>query len=933
MANNTWEAYLWEVADRVGGISEQLLDRLSSLKRNVRQKAFCILSQDFGDDINLFQTAPIWFLQNQDTDAALSFLIAAFEQWKQIDFQVFNQVYWATLWDLEFFLFEGKQEQVSRISKKLDLLFAGAIHQENYRENDDFLCVLYDEKMRLQDFEQAHLIAEKLIQRNHSLWYLFLWMMYSHQNNPQKTMDSFLIGWEHHKTQIYLEHIIRFSYQIWDLANAQKYYQIWVEIFPKMGYFIEYSQKITSWEEFEIFIEKIFPHFSSDAIKTLLESTITFLQEQLAYEQEQFQKSKDLDLITSQQALSQILKIGYYLSMYTQNPQVFLFHVYQLKAIWESQDPDLCKVLEEFLEEYSHVELEFQSLLWDDGDLSMDTWNIEKNQTSSMQFQTSSSDTKIQQTVSVEMHLYLYIQSQGRSFISHENQWIFTQGIFPFLNSLVKQIPEHEPKENIESILIYVQDYIEKEANIFAQFPPSMKDTYDEFIHEIDSKFGLFFRRNTQWLAKNFEVPETLNNAELVILHCIEFLVAKYISSWLSSEQIWEILKNYNIFSLPLSDTHLNLLWEVLSLFEDYESAMKVFVYTHSQFQDEISLYNILKTKCYIPYEKFVIFEQEIIDNCKISGSLDEYMRQCINDIEDSHLRLLFLWNYHMVFPKSNQDFYKSQKAFQKSMDSWDIEWVLWLARLLESVQDFSWALWYYETAYWEQPTNPKYLKECLRVAFTIDDKQKVENFIKKISLFWYRWFETEYFTYLWNYKRNFLASDYYISSIHKDIPIDISCFGMFDNIYEVATQDTWYMPNKYQEKIWAQIVLLLHSNFDISYQLLFLSTLLEIPDDYCIEFASRAFGLIYDNYTTWENNEILLEQVQMFAQEIAHNEIQDTEILPMIRDFYYYMIKLLQKIPGWEKQAQEYMKKLDIPYLEWNFCVLPNELSSTLYH
>gem|GEM_PF-6487384 len=36
-----------------------------------------------------------------------------------------------------------------------------------------------------------------------------------------------------------------------------------------------------------------------------------------------------------------------------------------------------------------------------------------------------------------------------------------------------------------------------------------------------------------------------------------------------------------------------------------------------------------------------------------------------------------------------------------------------------------------------------------------------------------------------------------------------------------------------------------------------------------------------------------------MFAQEIAHNEIQDTEILPMIRDFYYFMIKLLQKIPG----------------------------------
>gem|GEM_PF-6347499 len=39
-----------------------------------------------------------------------------------------------------------------------------------------------------------------------------------------------------------------------------------------------------------------------------------------------------------------------------------------------------------------------------------------------MQFQTSFSDTKIQQTISVQMHLYLYIQSQSRTFISHENQ-------------------------------------------------------------------------------------------------------------------------------------------------------------------------------------------------------------------------------------------------------------------------------------------------------------------------------------------------------------------------------------------------------------------------------------------------------------------------------------------------------------------------------
>lgn len=47
MANNLGDIYFSEVVDRVGGISEQLLDRLSSLKKNVRQKAFHILEQNF----------------------------------------------------------------------------------------------------------------------------------------------------------------------------------------------------------------------------------------------------------------------------------------------------------------------------------------------------------------------------------------------------------------------------------------------------------------------------------------------------------------------------------------------------------------------------------------------------------------------------------------------------------------------------------------------------------------------------------------------------------------------------------------------------------------------------------------------------------------------------------------------------------------------
>lgn len=931
MANNLGDIYLSEVVDRVGGISEQLLDRLSSLKKNVRQKAFHILEQNFWDDMNLFQIAPIGFLENQDTDAALSFLIAAFEQGREIDFEIFHYVYHAVVSELEIYALENDEPRVKRFLKKLSSLFQEAVKQEKYQENEDFLCLLYDEEMRKKDFIQATMIAQELIERNNPLGYLFLWKSYAFQENPEKSMDAFLSGWETYKTQDYLEDIVRLAYKMNDLETAQKYYEIWVATFPKMGYFIEYSQEITSWEEFEIFTKKIFPHASLEKTKKLYQSLIWFLEETLSEEQEQFQLLKASDSHGANQALFETIKTAHYLSIYSQDPQVFLFHMYQLRSIWNLKDQNLNQLLEYFLQQYSQIEVEYQSTFSSDEES-----NSPQTSPSSESDISSSSESHFSSTLdkklSLPTHLFFYIQEQIKTFISHENQGICTQAIFPFLHEIVKEIPEYESKENIQEVLAYVEKYIEKEANMFAQFPQKTKQTYLSFIEKIDSKYSVFFRRNIQWMAKNFEVPETLNNPELVMLHCIEFLLAKYITSGLSYEQIWELLNIYDIFSLPLDDTQLNLLWEMLCLFEAYDSAMEVFVHTHIQFQDDVSLYNILKTKCYITQEKFAQFEEKIIDTSESFQNLEEYVSMCINNMDDTHLRLFSLWNYYMVFPKSPQDFQKAQKIFYKIIWTWDIEGILWLARLFESIQDFQWAMKYYQQAYEQDSSNPKYLKECLKIAFSLWEKEKIELFIKNAAFFWYRGFETEYFTYLWNYKSVFLASDYYISCTHKDTLIDISSFGMFEKIYQRATQDAQYLPSKYQEKIWAQIVLLLQTHFDISYQLLFLSTLLEIPEEYSLEFISRAFGLIYDE-NTGKNNEILLAQTQLFSDSIANNQIQDGEILPMIRDFYYYMMKLVEKIPGGEKQVQEYMKKLDIPYLEGDFFVLPNELSSHLYH
>ncbi len=929
MDNTLGEKYLWEAWNRIDEIPDNLLNRLWSLKKRIRKRAFQILQNNFWDDINLFQIAPIAFLEKQDTDAAISFIIAAFEQKKEIDFKVFEQVYYTILSELEFFTSQNNEEVVENILKKLQLLLRWAILQAKYKENNDFLCLLYNEKIRVKDFIEAESIAQELIEKNYPLGYLFLWMAYSNQSLSEKALEAFINGWEKYKIQNYLESIVSLSYEMWDLAISKKYYDLWIEKFSQFWYFIEYSKEITSWEEFELFIKEIFPHKPWETTKKLLESAIVFLQEELLEEQNQFNDSKNDDPRWAIQSLYQSVKIGYYLSEYSQEAQWLLLHIQQLQKIWNSNNPYFHELLEQFLDEFTPVEVQYD-ISWKEETDEISFENIPNWE--KIEVKNKNNLLHLDAKLSLQTHLFLHIQTKMKTFISYENQWILTHWVFPFLHTLLKQIPENEQQENIQNKLEYTEKYIEKEASFFANFSENMKNTYKDFIQQIDEEYGVFIRRNTQSFAKNLEFPEVMNNVELLVLHCIELLISCYITNKLSHQNILAILNKYQFFSLPIDEKYLIFLWELFATFEEYEAAMQLFIHTHVQFQDDISLYHILKAKAYMTEETFSGFSLALKEKLELSESVSEYIENCIADIEDSDFKNLCEWAYKMVFPKMKEDMIQSENNFHKSAKNGNIDGILWLAKVAEILWDKQKALFHYQQANEQESSNPRYLKECLRMAFALKDEQKIISFMKKASLFWYRDFETEYFMYLLDYKSSIQAIEYAIASQHQLVNVDVMNQDIFHKIYAIATRDSLASKEWYREKLSAQVLLLLQNRFQIPHQILFLSTLLEIPDEHFLELSIEIFGKMYDNQAD-KNIEILLQNVHIFSESIAYNNIDDETKLPLIRDFYYHMIKLLQRIPGWEKQAEIYMKKMDIPYVKGNFSVLPNELSSTLYH
>lgn len=117
-----------------------------------------------------------------------------------------------------------------------------------------------------------------------------------------------------------------------------------------------------------------------------------------------------------------------------------------------------------------------------------------------------------------------------------------------------------------------------------------------------------------------------------------------------------------------------------------------------------------------------------------------------------------------------------------------------------------------------------------------------------------------------------------------------------------------------YRQTLLAQLVEMIRSDFSFPSQILFLKTLSELPKDFFESLASEMFELLIqeDIYSS----ELLLAAVENFAQSISIKELNES-ILPMIRDFYYLLSKVFEKIPGGQEYARKYMKKMDIPYLQ----------------
>lgn len=931
MAINSNETFLQEVQKKVDAIPDTLLDKLWSLKETVRKKAFLIIEKTFQNNPNILASAPMTFLKKQDVDAALSLIIATLEHEKEVSFDVLQEVYQYTLSELEIATIDENTESLEVIEHKLQLLCVLLENNINYIQDEKILNFLYDEKMRIESYEDAVKISQRLIEKDYPDWYILLWLAYKYMQEPQKAILAFHAWRNHFKTQVHIENIVITSYEIGNLELSEKWYDLWVKLFPEsMGYFIEYSLTITSWEEFEILTKEILPRSSSHITKKLLESGIAFLQEELLKEQEVFLISKETDIKLALSSIFESLKIWHLLLEYSQEVQPLLYHIYQFRELLENDKEEFREIIRQFLDWFYNIDISHE----ENDEEEDESYNTKDKQESYVK-------------ISLEEHLYMYIQHIIRTFVSYENQGALISWVFPFLEKLRDKIPKYLQMIVNEEYISYMKEYMFREEDFLASLSVDMRAVYESLISDIDEKYWKIARRNIEFFAKNDWEIKNFENTELVWFQIIKTFIVKRITTGLSQNEAQEMLEKNNIFSLVIDKDILLLLAEVLLKSDLKALALKVFTHTHLQFQDEMSLYNILKIWYILGQKQAAESYRQILMRFEFEWNISDYVRGFIKDMKsyddldelNQKYVLLLEWLSKIYFPNNQENIKKAIEKFESVIDMKDPEWIWWLWKIYEVNGEFESALWYYYSAFYSQEIkNPIYLKECLKIALHIENKTAIEQIEKDFKKYFdYRGFEWEKFLYDFKYVDISQALKYFIKKINKNgfmtsFPDNLNVeIQLFASIKDLSTYENS------QRALLSQVLEMFRNDFSIPSQISFLKTLSSIPQDFFETLGLEIFDLLFDwkidtLASDWEKSKLLLAAVENFAQSITQKEIDDT-MLVMIRDFYYLVVKVFEKIPGGEEYVREYMKKMDIPYLQWNFIVLSNELSSSLYH
>lgn len=564
------QSILTEQASILETVKKEVLDNIGSTSRWTREKAIYILTSSLDPksekDNAIFQTIPLELLERGDHLWAIWYIETIGRLWNSISLEVVEKVIEWIISERKMCIEVGNQEALHALDMSLVSFIRMAKNHTSLKDSSRFhLLIWWFEEVRW-NHQWAISHYTEAIERQEIQWYFSLARVYDDLGQYDKCIILLERGYTLHWDIRLLWVSVRMLCKANKIADARKKHELLKSMDESTPPFIIYSGSIENDEDLWT-VESIIASYitentfvpseslaelarwSSDYIKIHIISINERVKELSKKEVSNWTNAESTEysqLIFRRLRLMQVDILTLWNDTYT---TYYLRDLKKLWIEWTSKTKDLLRNF--FIEHYSEEVRQYLEMR----DASEDSDN---------------EDDMDKSKHSLFDDISEHINRVGDLFNHPKYYDIIATQIMPLLQQLEKI--EWYYDDASESEFIEELWEVKETTDFFDSMRPSVRQSYEFLLQEIDDKYWVFYRRHLQVLANDDPdledelVPLALKDySDIALLYWIQRIISKTFPT-IDFDEIDNIVIDYSLHKENISNALLfgSMIYEVL---------------------------------------------------------------------------------------------------------------------------------------------------------------------------------------------------------------------------------------------------------------------------------------------------------------------------------------------------------------------------------
>jgi hypothetical protein len=559
------EILIERVTQLIDTAKEKIIDNIASTRRSTREKAIncltALLDPTSEEDKIIFQTIPLELIERGEIIWAIRYIETIWKRGDTISMEVFEKVI------EEYFIerFECEEAGDDESLKELDSSMRSMFHMAQRHQDLKDTSRLFLRMWRYEEIKgnpyKAISHYDSVIAKQEIDWYLAKAMVYEELGQYENWLIILDMGYAKNSDARLLWESVRLLCKMGKMVEAHNKYQQLQFLEEGIPPFIVYKGFVENdkelWEVEQTIASYItsYSFVPSEALAALAKSSTYYIAEQVNMENENLAKFDfttvedwtDDNYTEYSRVIFRRLKLFQIDILTLCNHRYVSYYLRDLEKVWLDWSSNMRESLADFFVDNSSEEV-IQAVIK----------RGKKEQITS----SNESESGNQKDFSASLfgNISMHVSRVWELFFQEEFYNIQKEQILPLLkkSALQEWDFDEELEDNLSNILHSLKDCVDYYNNL----RPAIREDYENFLQQIDFKYGAFYRRHLQALAMNPAIkpqqyPEALwNYPDIALLFWMQKII-----SWQfptnNPEEIDKIVQQYSLDRVNISNALL----------------------------------------------------------------------------------------------------------------------------------------------------------------------------------------------------------------------------------------------------------------------------------------------------------------------------------------------------------------------------------------